>query len=350
MIKKIIYTCLFIMLLYKPIVYAAEFNLSEIEQSISPIPFIIDTDFSSDFDDALAIETAMYYQDLGTIDIKGISLECTSIRGAYAMNALLQAHHREYIPVAVDTQNGIVIGSKYHFNMSQFPHKEEYYNNTVSFYRKLLANTDTPINIITLGQIITMRRLLESQPDNYSPLTGMELVKEKVNAIYICGCKESGAPENNMFYVGEDYGNNRWYGTQAAGEAGQFIAQNWPSDIIFVTAEQGGIFNCGLFYKQLDPNGYDLITKGMIDQGYIDTGCWSFDMFTVMAAVADKTNTLNLYRLNKIQGNMNIYPNGSSSWNSDSNGRHYRLIKTDVNSFYQQKINDMLLYEYSSRH
>ena len=311
--------------------------------------FIIDTDFSSDLDDALAVSLAMYYQDQGLIDVKGVTLECTSIRGTWAMNALLQAHGCPEIPVAVDPEWGVPISSKYHLNMSSYPHSEDYYKGTVQFYRKLLAQSIEPINIITLGQVITLRRLLESSPDAYSPLTGAELIQQKVNKLYILGCKESGKPENNMFYVGENYGNNKWYGTQAAGEAGAFIAKNWPTEVVFITAEQGGVFRTGLFFKNSDLLGDDILTRAMIDQGYADSGCWSFDTFAVLAAMADAVGELDQYNITSKQGVMSINANGSSSWVDSSVGRHRKLQKNTVDSYYANLIDTGLAYEFQKR-
>lgn len=311
--------------------------------------FIIDTDFSSDLDDALAVSLAMYYQDQGLIDVKGVALECTSIRGALAMNALLQAHGHAEIPVAVDSEWGIPIGSKYHLSMSNYPHNEDYLYGTVQFYRKLLSQSTTPINIVTLGQVITLRRLLESGSDAYSSFTGAELIQQKVNRLYVLGCKESGKPENNMFYVGEDYGNNKWYGTQAAGEAGAYIAKNWPTEIVFITAEQGGVFNTGFFFKKSDPSGNDILTRAMIDQGYVDSGCRSFDTFAVLAAMADATGKSNQYNIASKQGTMSIYANGSSGWVDSPVGRHRKLQKIMTDSYYANLIDTGLVYEFQKR-
>lgn len=311
--------------------------------------FIIDTDFSSDLDDALAISLAMYYQDQGLVDIKGVALECTSVRGAWAMNALLQAHGYPEIPVAVDSEWGIPINSKYHLNMSNYPHDEDYCSGTVQFYRKMLSRATEPINIITLGQVITLKRLLDSSPDAYSPLTGAELIQQKVNKLYILGCKESGKPENNMFYVGENYGNNKWYGTQAAGEAGAFIAKNWPTEVVFITAEQGGVFNTGFFFKKNDSAGNDILTRAMIDQGYADLGCRSFDTFAILAATADSAGELNKYNISSKRGIMSINADGSSSWVNSSRGRHRKLQKKTADEYYAILIDTGLAYEFQKR-
>ena len=78
-----------------------------------PEIFFIDSDFSSDVDDALAISTAIWFEDVGLVDIRGISLCCTSTRAAQAMTALLYSHKKWDILVSMDTSYGIPIANTY---------------------------------------------------------------------------------------------------------------------------------------------------------------------------------------------------------------------------------------------
>ena len=54
----------------------------------------------------------------------------------------------------------------------------------VSLYRKLLsAEKDSSVTIVSVGFFTNLSRLLQSPPDEYSPLNGMELVKKKVKTM-----------------------------------------------------------------------------------------------------------------------------------------------------------------------
>ncbi len=57
---------------------------------------------------------------------------------------------------------------------------------SVALYRRILsAEEDKSVTILTLGQLYNLSGLLLSGPDEYSPLTGMQLVNQKVAAFVL---------------------------------------------------------------------------------------------------------------------------------------------------------------------
>jgi len=55
-------------------------------------------------------------------------------------------------------------------------------------YRKLLAGQpDNSVNIVSIGFVTSLANLLNSEADEYSDLSGVELVKKKVKALYVMG-------------------------------------------------------------------------------------------------------------------------------------------------------------------
>lgn len=57
-------------------------------------------------------------------------------------------------------------------------------------YRKLLAeHPDHSVKIISIGFVSSLDQLLNSGPDEYSTMTGVELVKQKVHSLYVMGGK-----------------------------------------------------------------------------------------------------------------------------------------------------------------
>lgn len=55
-------------------------------------------------------------------------------------------------------------------------------------YRKLLASQpDNSVSIVSIGFFTCLAQLLESAPDSYSPLSGIELVSHKVKCLYLMG-------------------------------------------------------------------------------------------------------------------------------------------------------------------
>ncbi len=55
-------------------------------------------------------------------------------------------------------------------------------------YRKLLAEQpDHSVSIVSTGFVTALAQLLESEGDGYSPLNGVELVRQKVKCAYVMG-------------------------------------------------------------------------------------------------------------------------------------------------------------------
>lgn len=356
--RKVIAAILSLTLLVSTPVYAAEqrtesqlSNDIEVTPETAPSNFIIDTDFSSDVDDAFAISTAVYFNDIGLINIKGVALCIGSARAGWAMSGLLGQHKHWEIPICVDNKNGLSIGSKYHLGMStNYPHKENQHTNVVSFYRMLLASSPDKTNIVTLGQLTNLKELLESGPDAHSDLTGIELISQKVDTLYICGTKYTGKPENNLWYSGEDYGTNKWYGTTGVTDAAIMVAKQWPSRIVWIPAEVGGFYKVGSSLIEMDRGKYDILANALRDYGTPE-GCMAFDPATIYVAAYDSAGLLEEKGLTLEKGTMHIYSGGSSEFNTlETQSTHERIQKLFPDSYYKQEIDQILKYEYNKRH
>ena len=320
------------------------------EITIASKPFIIDTDFSSDVDDALAISTAMYYQDMGMIDVRGVVLCCTSTRGAHAMSALLAQHGYGNIPVACSSKTGIPISSKYHLGMEGYPHNTQYFGDVVNFYRMMLASSIEKVNIVVLGQITNIDYLLKSQPDVHSPLTGYELVAEKVDTIYFVGGKSNGKLENNIFYTGSHTVPNQYHGTTKIAEAAKNVADTAPCRVVWMEADIVGSFCVGGFFEKVDKGASDILTKALKDYG-TSYGSASFDPFGIMIAALESNGLLPNYMLELQQGTMRINLNGTSYFTlGELTRNHYRVEKLVNDGFYQSEIDKCLKFEYEKRH
>ena len=89
-------------------------------------------------------------------------------------------------------------------------------------YRQLLSSQpDHSVTIISVGFATCLAQLLQSEPDQYSPLTGVEQMRQKVKSLYIMGgvFTSTNEPEYNF--------------GQGFGFAKTFFSR-WPSDIDMV--------------------------------------------------------------------------------------------------------------------
>ncbi len=70
----------------------------------------------------------------------------------------------------------------------------------VSSYRRLLANAaDSSVTLFLSGQLFNLHALLQTRPDQFSPLTGMELAGAKLRDIYIMGGHFPASGSNPVF-------------------------------------------------------------------------------------------------------------------------------------------------------
>lgn len=323
---------------------------TQAEEVKKPAEFIIDTDFSSDIDDAFAISTAMYFQDMGMINVRAVALCAKSARAGWAMSALLAQHKQWNIPICVDPDYGLALPSDYVLGMSNYPHKEDQFTDIVSFYRMMIASSVEPVNIVTLGQLINIEALLESGPDVHSPLTGAELVAQKVDTLYVCGTKYTGKSENNLWYSGDNYGGNRWYGNTGVTDAAINVAKNWPGRVLWIPSEVGGMFNAGGSLVKKDWGEVDILANGLRDFG-MTQGCIAFDPAVIYVAAYDANDMLAEKGLALEQGTMRIYGGGGSAWAlNDPTRQHERVQKLLHDNFYMTEINELLEFEYYKRH
>src|SRR5690606_32590092 len=93
------------------------------------------------------------------------------------------------------------------------------YLRAVDLYRKILATqTDNSVTIVTVGFTSNLADLLASEPDQYSHLSGLELIDKKVKKwVAMAGA----FPEGKEFNVFKD------------AKASWQVFQEWPSPILF---------------------------------------------------------------------------------------------------------------------
>ncbi|MDE7323217.1 MAG: nucleoside hydrolase [Lachnospiraceae bacterium] len=300
---------------------------------------IIDTDFASDADDVVAVRLAMCFQDLGLADIQGIALSTTYSRSPLAIHALCSQDGYENIPVAMDTSgNGVQVHTDYVDVMYDMPKSRDDFEQPVQMYRRILAESDTKVNIITLGFLQNIQALMRSAPDQYSPFTGAELIAQKVDTIYIVGGNSTGKPSFNFYWTGEK-----------VIEAAKTVVRDFPARIVFLQTDLSDDTYCGQFYNTKDPHQRDIVTKALKanNQG---GGIVAWDVFSVWCAVQDMNGNTKQTFLSLERGTQYVSDTGATKWTAGETGRHFKLYKNAEGAYYSELMNNMLLQKYSHTH
>ena len=220
----------------------------------TPVKVIFDTDMITDFDDVGALACLHALADAGECEILAT---VSSTRGNASVGAIEVINHyygRPDLPVGAPKGMGVMgahpgakekvdaaspLGEKtggdgghykYRKLLVDYPGWFRYADaddapDANETYRRVLAaQPDKSVVICTVGFITNMRRLLETKPDDISPLDGKALVAKKVKRWVAMACQ---------YPFGQEY-NSRW-----DHESSRIAFENWPTPIVFSDFQYG---------------------------------------------------------------------------------------------------------------
>ncbi len=162
---------------------------------------ILDTDLGSSTDDLFALEMLHRYQQQGRCRLLGVVVDRMGEANAAIADVMNTSSGHPETPVGLVRQ-GIPApkvwidygalptytdaGGKRMFRraVSDYSQLPDGYK----LYRRLLsAQPDRSVSICSIGFVTALSALLQSEGDEYSPLSGVELVRQKVKCIYVMG-------------------------------------------------------------------------------------------------------------------------------------------------------------------
>lgn len=269
------------------------------------VPIILDTDMDSDCDDAAALAILHAFADRGEAKILGTMVSSKHPWSAACVDAINTFHGRPDLPIGVPKGKGAhEQGSKYARQISQeFPHDtppvQQVPDATIQYRKILRSQPDRTVTIVTVGDLTNLRYLLESRPDEISPLPGRSLVMKKVN-LWVCMGSRYPA----------DLDPNKWGNFKPDAKSTYHAIQNWPTRIIFTG---GGTFAdsvaVGSRLRELPEKNpvrrsYELYFGGVTKDRH------SADLISVMVAVRGPGAPWKLVR----QGYNHIFPDGTHEW------------------------------------
>ncbi|WP_293667564.1 nucleoside hydrolase [uncultured Parabacteroides sp.] len=192
---------------------------------------IVDTDIDSDVDDAgtLAMLYALHKQH--KIDLLGTVVTSDDPFAATCVSAFNRFYGMSRLPLGfLEGQSSLTNHSRYTRQISEeFPHdlpswKEA--ETATRTYRKLLAESpDQSVVILTIGHLSSLQKLLQSSADQFSPLSGKQLVEAKVSKWYCMG---------GMFPEGKEANFSRPDPASTV-----YCLANWTKEVVFCGWEVG---------------------------------------------------------------------------------------------------------------
>lgn len=207
-----------------------------------PVSIIFDTDMGPDYDDIGAIAILHAMADKGECKILATMASNKSKYIAATLDVMNTYFHRPDLPIGVVRGEAVDLVAWQKWDsllVADYPHDmkdNEQAEDALKLYRKILASQpDKSVTIVTVGFLTNMANLLESKPDEYSKLSGRDLVLKKVkNLVSMAACFNNEMGTFKEFNVVKD------------AIASKKVFDEWPTSILFSGFEIGVKIYTGL--------------------------------------------------------------------------------------------------------
>jgi inosine-uridine nucleoside N-ribohydrolase len=194
------------------------------------VKIIFDTDFGGDADDLGALAMLHNFHNRGECELLAVMLWNTEEYAVPAVDAVNRYYGNPGIPVGTRGREPHRLEWQHTKPIADALPNELTINDVplaVNLYRKILAGReDKSVVIVTTGPLGNIKNLIESGPDEYSPLTGKKLIEQKVKKFSIMGGQ---FPE----------GSNEWNFNGNMPGVTRFVLDNITVPVVFSGYEIG---------------------------------------------------------------------------------------------------------------
>lgn len=289
---------------------------------------ILGTDWWSDCDDAVAVRILTRAVKAGKINLLGIVINACMEDSVASLSGFLKWEGLDNVPIGIDMA------------ATDYPGKLSYQKRLaatlnpagsnkdacdgVRLYRKLLAASKEPLEIMEIGFLQVVSALLESSGDDISEKSGLELVREKVSKIWVMAGKWDGQGEKEHNFCLNDRSR----------KAAEVFCRLCPVPVTFLGWEIG----------------YDVVTGGFLAEGdelhqiLVDHGStggrYSWDpMLVLMAVIGDEERA----GYHTVSGTASVDAlTGANYFTESPGGLHKYVVKHRDNEYYRSEINRII--------
>lgn len=206
------------------------------------VKLILDTDIGCDCDDAGAMAVMHRLADLGLCEILAVT-HCTSrLNGVQCIDAINRFYGRGEIPVGICGKLEFLNGPGYDSFAGEvgrgFPNRFQAGGrvmDAVKLLRQTLAGQpDHSVTLVAIGPLINLGGLLDSGPDDFSPLSGRDLAAQKLRLTVIMGgCFDQTVMDGPEWNIAQDV------------PAAQKVSEQWPVPLVYAPFEAGAVIKTG---------------------------------------------------------------------------------------------------------
>ncbi len=305
---------------------------AETEVPSAAVPIIIDTDVGVDIDDAGALAVLHTLADRGEATILATVSNVYDPYASATIDAINTYYGRPDIPIGRNPNPAhYPVATPYwrpsipHFvkAMAEFPNDTDLgaLPPAVTVYRQALAaQPDGSVTVVSLGFMQNLADLMDSAPDEYSDLSGSDLIRQKVDKLVVMAGYYPGHP-GELYLAG---------GKEMSAAPAKQVVDGWPTSVVFSPGNADvcdGVVNGGTLSEETPITnpvrlGYELFNGS-------ERGRTAWDLCVVLYAVrglADPEDGT-YFKLAETDERLTLTSEGVSAWVPDENSRHERMLR-----------------------
>ncbi len=298
---------------------------------------IFDTDWWTDCDDCVALKLLLCAED---VELKGVNINAFLEISPYSAELFIKNTCSKEIPIAVDKSATAYDDTPKHSYQEKIIESfsgGEYkssgcYDDSVKFYRKLLSTAEEKIDIIAVGFQNSIARLIMSGGDEFSPLNGIELCREKVGKLWAMAGKwdKQGEKEYNVAK------------SELSVNSAKLVAEKFPCPVTYLGFEVGESVITGGKSVLSDEN--DPLFVSMVAHGS-SQGRNSWDPMTALLAVYGDEKKAGY---DTVSVKIAFDEMGKNYFEKDENSHRCFVVKRESDNFYKNEINKRIAVDKSS--
>ena len=212
--------------------------LSASRRSAAPVKVIFDTDVGNDVDDVLALSVLHALQSRGECELLAVTITKPDELAGPFVDAVNTFYGRPRIPIGF-THSGLTNEPSKFLPLAEakdgkklrYPHRLKRSSDApeaTALLRKILSRQpDHSVVLVQVGYFSNFAALLDTPGDALSPLTGRDLVQQKVKLLSVM----AGSFKPN--------GHDLEYNVMQDLPASKKLARNWPTPIVWSGFEIG---------------------------------------------------------------------------------------------------------------
>ena len=312
-----------------------------------PVKIIFDTDIGGDCDDAGALAMLHRLCEKGEAELLAVTHCNASPYVAGCIDAINRFYGRT-VPVGINyafpySGRGVYAGALCDACPNQYPASaygtKEAAPDTLTVLRQTLAQAeDHSVTFVVTGLLHSMARLVMSEGDEISPLTGKELIARKIKRTVVMGGRFFESWPMPIYYDDDRNGILTTCECNIIGDrtpSSRITCEEWPGELVFSSFEIGGYIRSMVKFAQRARVGDPVALAYEVHNH--DTGRFSWDHTAILEAVRPG-NYWNYHEY----GRVTVDEEYITHWQPQEGGKHtYLLPKVDYEAI-RQVIDDLV--------